>query len=142
MNKLSLNDFKIALSDVEPEHYFQAKDGTVVKNLIDLAKAIELMDESIFNHHVSDHRNDFAAWLEDIIGDTELAKKIRNLRDKERMIEEIEERINQIRSLERRLRSNEAVKPRMNFSDNANIKEYIYGLVIGVIIGVLIGLLL
>ncbi|MBW2995615.1 hypothetical protein KY312_04640 [Candidatus Woesearchaeota archaeon] len=135
-------DIKIALGDVEPQHYFQAKDGTIVKNLIGLAEAIELMDMPTFNHHVSDGRNDFASWVNDIIGDTELGKQLKPLKNKERIIGKIEERVNEIRRLERRFKSHDVMKPKLNLSGNANLKEYIYGLVIGVIIGVLIGLLL
>ena len=142
MPKVTQEDVRIALSDVEPQHYFQAKDGTIVKNLIDLARAVELMDLPTFSHHVCNGRNDFASWVSDIIGDTELGKELKQLKNKERIIEKIEERINQIRRLERRLKSNDIVKPRFNFSGESNLKEYIYGLVIGVIIGVLIGLLL
>jgi len=142
MAKLSSGDVRIALSDVEPKYYFRAKDGTAVKNLIELAEAIERMDQSTFDHHVSDGRNDFASWVNDIIGDSELSKQIKPLKNKEKIIEKIEDRVNQIRRLERRLKNSETLKPKIGFSNDSNLKEYIYGLVIGVIIGVLIGLLL
>jgi chromosome segregation ATPase len=150
MAKLSSKDVKIVLSNVEPEHYFKAKNGNVVKNLVELAEAIELMDKATFDHHISDGRNDFASWVKDIIGDSELAALLKKLNSKEKMIIAIEERLGEIQKLEMKLREEEIVpsqkqilrQPSLAVSRESNVKEYLYGLIIGVIVGVLIGLLI
>jgi tetrahydromethanopterin S-methyltransferase subunit B len=136
--------------DVKPEHYFRAKDGTVIKSLTGLAEALELMDQQTFDHHIHDGRNDFAAWVNDIIGDAELSRQIRHLKEKKDIIEKIASRVSEIRDFERKLvpsqepLGNEQTKieNRSTISKKSYSKEYAYGLVIGVIIGVLIGLLL
>ena len=140
-------DVKLVLGPVEPQYYFYARDGTVVKSLVDLARAIETMDEQSFKHHVTESRNDFASWINDIIKDKSLAGEIKGLKSKEAMIRKIEERILQLRRLERKLSQIEEEKKPAQFaplakkSDSGGIKEYLYGLIIGIIIGVLIGLL-
>jgi hypothetical protein len=145
---ISSDDVKLVLGPVEPKHYFYTKEGAVIKSLVELAKTIELMDDTTFKHHVSDGRNDFASWVNDIIKDKNLASNIKKVKSKEGMIRKIEDRITQLRRLERKLSEVESEKEKVNFSDlqkqkhSGNIKEYLYGLVIGIIIGVLIGLLI
>jgi hypothetical protein len=142
------DDIKLVLGPVEPQYYFYAKDGTVVKSLVDLARAVELMDETSFKHHVTDSRNDFASWINDIIKDKSLANEVKGLRSKEAVLRKIEERILQLRRLERKLSEIEQGKKQQQHasvikvpSEQGGIKEYLYGLIIGIIIGVLIGLL-
>ncbi len=147
-------DIRLVLGPVEPQYYFYTKDGAVVKSLVELARTIELMDEQTFKHHVADSRNDFASWINDIVKDKNLASEIKNMKSKEAIIRKIEERVLQLRRLERKLSEMEAEKKQfatqLNFQKKpqqdvaqavGGIKEYLYGLVIGIIIGVLIGLL-
>lgn len=149
-------DIKLVLGPVEPQHYFYAKDGTVVKSLVDLARTMELMDDSSFKHHIADGRNDFASWINDIIKDKKLANEIKPLKSRESMLQKIEERVNQLRRLERKLSEMETetkvitekvqglqgMRELQKRYDSGSIKEYMYGLVIGIIVGVLIGLLI
>ncbi|MBW3012138.1 hypothetical protein KY311_03055 [Candidatus Woesearchaeota archaeon] len=144
---VSSDDVKLVLGPVEPQHYFYTKDGAVVKSLVELARTIELMDDSTFRHHVADGRNDFSSWIQDIVKDSSLANDIQNLKSKEHIIRKIEDRITQLRRLERKLNETETEKisvPGLQKQkyDSSSVKEYLYGLIIGIIVGVLIGLLI
>lgn len=61
---------------VSPEYYFFLSDGRPLKNLLELADAMEEMTDEIFHHHVDEHKNDFARWVNDVMGDEELAIKL------------------------------------------------------------------
>lgn len=51
-------------------------NGMVVKSLDDLAEAVSAMSEATFHYHVNVERNDFANWIQDVIGDKDLAMKL------------------------------------------------------------------
>lgn len=70
---------------MKPEHHFHLKNGGKLKDLFDLAKSLEEMPEEVFNHHVNEHRNDFYNWIRDVIGDQELALKIKRSKTKKEM---------------------------------------------------------
>ena len=61
---------------LDPKFYFYLSDGRPLKSLLELADAIEEMDEDVFSHHVNQHRDDFAKWVSDIFHDEELAIKL------------------------------------------------------------------
>ena len=51
-------------------------DGKKLKNIIDLADALETMSEEIFRHHANEFKNDFGAWVKDVFYDHSLAEDI------------------------------------------------------------------
>ncbi|TAL57528.1 MAG: hypothetical protein EPN86_01885 [Nanoarchaeota archaeon] len=51
-------------------------NGMVVKSLDDLSEAVSAMSEATFHYHVNVERNDFANWIQDVIGDKDLAMKL------------------------------------------------------------------
>lgn len=61
---------------VGPEKYFFLADGRPLKNLLELADSLEEMTDEIFQHHVNEHKNDFAKWASEVFGDEELAIKL------------------------------------------------------------------
>jgi len=64
----------------DPEkRYFWVKNGKVIKDLKGLAMEIRYMDDATFYHHVNHEKNDFANWIADIMDDTYLANKVREL---------------------------------------------------------------
>jgi hypothetical protein len=75
---------KDLLKDADKEHYFYLCNGTVVKNVLELSKCIESMDEGVFRYHVNDVKNDFSSWINDIYNDDKLAKKMLETTDKDK----------------------------------------------------------
>jgi len=68
------------LSEVkDPEHYFYVKGTVPGKSLCDLENAIAEMDDTTFQHHVSKNKNDFAAWVREVVRDHRLANKLEQL---------------------------------------------------------------
>jgi hypothetical protein len=67
---------------VGPEMYFFLADGRPLKNLLELADALEEMTDEIFQHHVNEQKNDFAKWVSDVFGDEELALKLGHAKSK------------------------------------------------------------
>ncbi len=65
------------LIDASPEKCFWACDGQVLKNLGELAGAIEKMSDDVFNYHVTKEKNDFANWVSDVFGEEKLAAELK-----------------------------------------------------------------
>ena len=67
---------KKVLGEAPEEHHFVVADGKKLKNIIELADALEIMSEEIFRHHVNEAKNDFAAWVKDVFYDHSLAEDL------------------------------------------------------------------
>ena len=59
------------------ERSFWVSDGQILNNLVTLSDALQTMEKSIFSHHVSKDKNDFAEWVELVLNDSECAKDLR-----------------------------------------------------------------
>ena len=68
------------LADVEPEKAFWLADGRVLKNAKELVAALENMDDSVWEHHVTADRNDFANWIEGVFGQAQLGAALRKVK--------------------------------------------------------------
>ena len=73
-----------ALKKVDHQCYFMVVDGSVIRSLYELAEALEWMSDDAYYYHVTQDRNDFCNWVNDIIKDTELAKKMGEAPNRER----------------------------------------------------------
>ena len=71
--------------DLPAKKFFWLKNGIVIKNIYELMNLLEVMNNSTFNHHVNDNVNDFSEWIENSVGNKELAKKIGSARTREEM---------------------------------------------------------
>jgi hypothetical protein len=76
-----------------PEHVFWLCNGQTLKNLEELEKALETIDNGVFSYHVNAEKNDFANWIKDIFMDIELAEKLKGVMDKEKYLEIIKVKI-------------------------------------------------
>ena len=56
---------------------FWTTDGQVLQNLEELKLAFGSMDDEVFLHHVNKEKNDFADWVEQVLGDPECAAALR-----------------------------------------------------------------
>lgn len=63
-------------SSVNKDHSFKVCDGNELNNLLELAMAIKHMPEETFSHHVNEHKNDFASWIKDCMGEAQLANEL------------------------------------------------------------------
>ena len=73
---------------------FELCNGEQIKTVYDLVKVLKDMDDDVFNHHVTDDRNDFYNWVNEVFfRDDKLAKLIKKSKTSEEMRENIISRI-------------------------------------------------
>lgn len=94
------------LSRCNDGRQFWAANGNQFWSLHDLAKGLQGMDEHTFGHHVNHERNDFHAWVHDVVGDSTLAQGLLHLHDKHSMMRRV---VLRIRFLELMKDSNSAL---------------------------------
>lgn len=56
---------------------FRVHNGRTLWNLQDLRNALNEMTDVQFDHHVCGKKNDFATWVEQVLGDKDCAKRLR-----------------------------------------------------------------
>ena len=71
---------------VDPDKRFHLKDGPSLSTLEELFQELQVMDDHVFDHHVSSERNDFANWVRDVFDDKFLAKNIQLAKDKDAIL--------------------------------------------------------
>jgi hypothetical protein len=72
--------------DVKPENYFVLCDGRTVKDVRELARLLETMNDDVFFYHVTSERNDFANWINDVFKEEDLANMIRSSKSRIEML--------------------------------------------------------
>lgn len=85
------------LSNIDGDKRFFCVDGQVLHSAEDLQKALKTMDEHTFIYHVNDERNDFAAWINDVLGDVRFAEKFSQIRDQKEAAKKVRARITYIK---------------------------------------------
>ena len=68
--------------DIAPEKYFRLCNGSEIKSIEELAKMMDRINDSDFSYHVNEEKNDFARWIQDVFGKTDLAKSLSSSKDK------------------------------------------------------------
>lgn len=59
---------------------FWVSDGRILRSLVDLRDGLKEMSDEVFKNHVNKEKNDFAKWIEDILGESVFAKKMRTMK--------------------------------------------------------------
>ena len=73
---------------------FYFSNGESAGSLREFFEKLKNIDEECFSHHVNEEKNDFANWIRDCIGDKELGKRIEKLKDRKKIINLLEKKIN------------------------------------------------
>lgn len=68
---------KRVLARAEGAQCFWVNDGQILADLVEFGQALDQMEKDTFGYHVQGKRNDFADWVEFVLGDTELAHLLR-----------------------------------------------------------------
>jgi hypothetical protein len=68
--------------DAQGDKRFFCANGQVFANLRDLHAGLLMMKDEHFRHHVSDQKNDFAAWIGGVFGDQVLAAELSQVRSR------------------------------------------------------------
>jgi|GEM_PF-851901 hypothetical protein len=80
---------KLLYVEVTPDKYFVLCDGRKLKSGKELADTLQLITDDMFKYHVNDTKNDFANWINDVFGESDVAKKIRTIRNRMEMSVEL-----------------------------------------------------
>lgn len=68
---------KRVLAKAQGSQCFWVNEGPILSDLVELAEALDSMTSETYTYHVGTTRNDFADWVEYVLGDTELASLLR-----------------------------------------------------------------
>ena len=110
-----------------PGSYFKLHMGTELASLDELRDSLKSMNNTTFNHHVNEHKNDFASWVLDVIKDKELAKNLNRTQKKDETLKIVNSRILWLKN---KVGAN---CPYVNFT--CQIKEFVTGLLTGIFLG-------
>ena len=84
------------LSDVPEDKVFWNRDGQTFKSLYELERGINSMTDEAYSYHANPDKNDFAKWINQVIGDETLAKNLENTYDRSDAAMKVEERIHHL----------------------------------------------
>lgn len=71
------NSSKKPMVQAEGMFCFWVNNGPVICNFRELHGAMKEMSDDQFMHHVTDEKNDFAAWVDEVLGEGAAAREIR-----------------------------------------------------------------
>lgn len=97
MKKLKSEDAKKILSDIEGEKCFWVNNGPILRNLYELYGALKEMGNRTFQHHANKEKNDFSAWVKEVIGDEKLANDLLKAKNKVSAAKTVESRITMLK---------------------------------------------
>jgi hypothetical protein len=80
------------LEDVQEKKILLLADKTQIRNLHDLAWALENISDEVFIRHVAPGRNDFSLWVKEALGDEQLSQYMAS-GNRQEMLHSINERI-------------------------------------------------
>jgi hypothetical protein len=73
------------LKQADTELCFWVNNGPIIANLLDLYETLDNMSDEQFSYHTLSRGNDFAIWIEEVICEPVLAKKIARTKSKDAM---------------------------------------------------------
>ncbi|MFA5375450.1 MAG: hypothetical protein WC455_06830 [Dehalococcoidia bacterium] len=92
MTKILKQHAERRLADVPDQHVFWCHDGRILHNLRELMDALEMMSDEAYAYHANKEKNDFSAWVKDIIGDDKLARDLTRSSDRRQAFEYVKAR--------------------------------------------------
>lgn len=108
------------LKDLPPEKAFWFHNGVTVRNIYELAREINVIDESTFKYHCNKEHDDFANWIGGAIGDIWLSQRLRIVKSKKAYLSIINKRIRYIEKRRISLERNRKIAERFR----ALLKDY------------------
>ena len=91
--KISEEQARSFLRQLEPEKSFWVNNGAVLKNLEEFSSELKSMGPEQFSHHVNSEKNDFANWVNEVIGDQVLAKSLARIKTQKTIARTVGKRV-------------------------------------------------
>lgn len=76
----NLKKAKRVLVQAQGPQCFWTHNGAIISTLIDLSNLLSSIHADVYKYHVRKDKNDFADWVQFVLGDAELAKSLRSAR--------------------------------------------------------------
>ncbi|MBI2144405.1 hypothetical protein HYU17_04630 [Candidatus Woesearchaeota archaeon] len=73
-----------------------------LRSLVELSEALAMATDDVFRYHVNRDKNDFEAWIREIVKDKDLAREIARVKTKETLIRKISERTDELKTVLKR----------------------------------------
>jgi len=93
MARITKDVAKERLADVPDDVVFRCCDGRIMRNLKELEDVLAGMENEVFVHHVTEERNDFRKWVNDVIRDEKLARDLEKSLNSEQAAKAVSSRI-------------------------------------------------
>jgi len=119
------------LKDSPHEKAFKLHMGIDIRNLRELAEALDIMADDAFKHHVNESKNDFASWIRHVVGDEELAKSVEKSKARKSILEKVRDRVNYLEGR----RNRDVICPKEFLTCGA--VDFAIGAIVGFVIGVI-----
>lgn len=87
------------LSRVPSQRSFWLCTNQNLRSIADVSKALQVANDEVFRYHVNRDKNDFEAWIRDIVKDKDLAREIARVKTRETLIRKISERVEALRGI-------------------------------------------
>jgi hypothetical protein len=81
------------LQKVPEEYVFYCCDGSVFRDLAELAAGLNAMTDEVFVYHSNSEKQDFCNWVRDVIEDIELAEELAMAASRLEAAERVAERL-------------------------------------------------
>ena len=94
--KVSLSKNKEKIVNASDEACFWVLDGRVLRNLNDLAVALDEMSEETYSHHVNSEKNDFSVWVKEILKEPKVAVSLKKSKDKKGAVKVIKNKLKKL----------------------------------------------
>ena len=85
------------LCSADPEKCFWINNGPILKNVEELADALETISEDAYRYHANQDKNDFSKWISEVIGDSKLANDLLSSKNKSSAVNKIRARLNSLK---------------------------------------------
>ncbi len=87
------------LADVPEGKAFWSHDGQSFRNLEQLAQGLFNMNDETYLFHIREDRSDFATWVDEVVGDLELARDLNTNMTRMEASQKVLERVNYLSSI-------------------------------------------
>ncbi len=64
------------IAEAPPAQCFWVHNGPILRNIGELARALEHMSDDQFTHHVNSRKNDFSKWIVDVLHLSDVARDL------------------------------------------------------------------
>ena len=85
------------LSNASADQCFWVNNGPVLKNVEELADAVQQMNDDTYSYHANREKNDFSSWIRDVFHDQKLANDLLSSKNKESAVSKLRSRINSLK---------------------------------------------